>query len=122
MAGARTARLLIRGGPDDGRRIHITGNISTMGRAQINDIVVEESWVSRQHAIIRRQHNGYWIEDLGSQNGTFVNGERVTDEGRRLRDSDRIELGSGGTVCWVFTEPEATREIARPPGPQGRGD
>ena len=47
------------------------------GCAHPNDMVVDELGVSRPHAGIRGGANGYWISDLGSRNGTFVNGEQV---------------------------------------------
>ena len=114
MTSVRGARLGVRGGPDKGRTIYLRDSVTMIGRVSSNDIVVEETWVSRQHANIRKQPNGYWIEDLSSQNGTFVNGERVSPEGQRLRNMDRIDLGSGGTTYWVFSEPDATEDI--PPG------
>ena len=86
-----------------------------MGRAALNDIVVEEPGVSRQHAGIRGDSGGYWIADLGSRNGTFVNGERVGDDPRRLLNYDRIELGGVGTQThWLFMESQMTVDIPRP--------
>ena len=64
-----------------------------MGRAITNDVAVEVTGVSRNHARIRADATGYWIEDLGSRNGTFVNGTQVEGEGQRLRNMDRIEFG-----------------------------
>ena len=86
-----------------------------MGRDPSNDIVVDEPGISRQHAGIRSDRGGYWIEDLSSRNGTFVNGTQIEGEGQRLRDQDRIDLGGMGTnVHWVFREPGATVIITRP--------
>ena len=114
MVSVRRARLRVRGGPASGGTLDLAVGVTMMGRAPVNDIVVEESWVSRQHAAIRGIRSGYWIEDLGSRHGTFVNGERVEGEGQRLHNKDRIELGRTGTkVHWVFEELEATEEIPR---------
>ena len=87
-----------------------------MGRAPLNDIVLDEPGVSRQHAGIRGDSEGYWIADLGSRNGTFVNGERVDVGPRRLRNFDRIALGGVNTpVHWVFMESQATISIPSQP-------
>ena len=86
-----------------------------MGRGPTNDIVVEEPGVSRQHAGIRNDEQGYWIEDLGSRNGTYVNGVELEGEGQRLRDADRIQLGGTDTsIHWVYREQGATVQITRP--------
>jgi pSer/pThr/pTyr-binding forkhead associated (FHA) protein len=83
-----------------------------MGRAALNDLVLDQPGVSRQHAGIRGDSEGYWIADLGSRNGTFVNGERLKSEPRLLRNFDRIELGGTNTpVSWVFMESQATIEM-----------
>ena len=94
------------GGPDEGMTITLSEGMKTSGRAPLNDMVVDEPGVSRQHAGIRGDEAGYWIEDLGSRNGTFVNGESVGTEPRLLRNMDRIELGGVNTpVHWLFIEP-----------------
>ena len=70
--------------------------------------------VSCQHAGIRGGRDGYWIADLGSRNGTFINGEKIAIEPRRLKNFDRIELGGTNTVVHrVFMESQATVEIPR---------
>ncbi len=62
-----------------------------VGRDQFCDIVLQNHTVSRQHARIVRASDGFYIEDLGSLNGTYVNGRRL--EGRaRINDQDRIHV------------------------------
>jgi hypothetical protein len=63
-----------------------------LGRSKEADIRVPDDNVSRRHAEIRLEEDGYWIVDLGSMNGTIVNGKRV--DRARLDDDDRITLGS----------------------------
>ena len=63
----------------------------TIGRGLNNDIILEDTRVSRHHAQLRYRARRFWITDLGSTNGTFVNGEQV--EERALRDGDLISLG-----------------------------
>ena len=107
------AVLWIRGGPDDGSFISLSQAAILMGRDPTSDVVVEGDGVSRQHAMIRTDPNGYWIQDLGSRNGTFVNGAQVEGEGVQLRDTDLVQLG-GSDVEWVFRERAATVGFTRP--------
>ena len=113
MAPAKSI-LWVHGGPDDGHKIQLTTELTLIGRASSNDIVVDDVEVSRQHAGIRGDRGGHWIEDLGSRNGTFVNGVQLEGEGKRLRDNDRIELGGATSVYWVFRELGATVSLPRP--------
>ena len=108
------AILWVRGGPEDSRTIELLEVVTTIGRAPMNAIIVDEVGVSRQHAGIRKDQTGYWIEDLGSRNGTWINGARIEGEGQKLRDSDRIELGGVSSVHWIFRELEATVGITLP--------
>ena len=62
-----------------------------LGRALACDVVVAGSGVSRVHAALVRRRAGWWIEDLGSRNGTWCDGERI--ERRRLADGDLLHLG-----------------------------
>ena len=63
-----------------------------VGRSSDLDMVLVEDMVSRKHARIAVQSDGVWIEDLGSTNGTFVNGEKVNRS--RLKEGDRILIGT----------------------------
>ena len=70
---------------------HRLGVLTTIGRTPDNQIVVPVREVSRRHAEIVLTDTGYVVKDLGSPNGTFVNGERITEH--RLQDEDRIAMG-----------------------------
>ena len=115
------AILSVRGGPDNGAPVSLSGEMTTMGRAEQNDVVVELSGVSRQHATIRRDDQGYWITDLDSRNGTYVDGEKVGPEPRRLRNLARIDLGGPDReVYWIFVESQSTMELeGLPPNIRG---
>jgi pSer/pThr/pTyr-binding forkhead associated (FHA) protein len=63
-----------------------------VGRSSDLDMVLVEDMVSRKHARINLQPDGIWIEDLGSTNGTFVNGEKI--KRARLKEGDRILIGT----------------------------
>jgi len=69
------------------------GNAWRLGRASDSQIKLPGELVSRQHALVQRMENGeYCLFDLGSRNGTFLNGTRVTIP-VTLNDGDRISLG-----------------------------
>jgi len=77
----------------DGSRVAIQGNCS-LGRAPKNQVVLADERVSRRHAIIHAQSEGeFWLVDLGSGNGTFINGRRV-GQPKRLSDGDTIQMGA----------------------------
>jgi hypothetical protein len=63
-----------------------------VGRSSDLDMVLVEDMVSRKHARIVLQSDGIWIEDLGSTNGTFVNGEKIKRS--RLKEGDRVLIGT----------------------------
>src|SRR3984885_13488348 len=63
-----------------------------VGRSSDLDMVLVEDMVSRKHARIGMQGDQIWIEDLGSTNGTFVNGEKI--KGGRLKEGDRVLIGT----------------------------
>jgi FHA domain len=65
----------------------------TLGRSRQNDIAVpSDDFASTAHARIEPRRDGVWVEDVGSTNGTFVNGERV-DGPRRLHAGDVVRIG-----------------------------
>jgi adenylate cyclase len=69
------------------------GNAWRLGRAKDSQIRLPHELVSRQHALVQRMENGdYYLFDLGSRNGTFLNGTRVTIP-VALKDGDRISFG-----------------------------
>src|SRR5690242_21799536 len=63
-----------------------------VGRASDLDMVLVEDMVSRKHAKITASGEQIWIEDLGSTNGTFVNGEKI--KRARLKEGDRVLIGT----------------------------
>jgi len=69
-------------------------NVLAIGRLEDNDIVIDDdSFISSHHARIEVRPEGTWVVDLGSTNGSFVNGQRVSAE-RSVRKGDRIQVGS----------------------------
>jgi hypothetical protein len=84
---ARRQALLV----SDGRRSVLSGSRVVLGRSRDCDVVVSDANVSRRHAELQRDEQGWSVADLGSTNGIKVNGRRV--EHAALRDGDRITLG-----------------------------
>src|SRR5713226_3525989 len=76
----------------DGEPYILQGNCS-LGRARLNTLVLESPKVSRLHAIIHLEKPGeFWLVDLGSSNGTFLNKRRI-HQPVRLREQDQIMIG-----------------------------
>lgn len=110
------ARLVIRRGPATQQEYYLTKPTLTVGREAVNDVPLADPEVSRRHARITYQEGRYVIEDLGSTNGTFVNGSRIAGP-TMLNDSDLIDMGElfsfvfyggAGDIGETFLEPSAT--------------
>jgi serine/threonine protein kinase len=85
-------RIIIRNGPMTNHSFVLHQDITTIGRTAGNDVVIQDATVSRHHARLFF-HNGQWfIEDAGSANGTFVNGNRV-QRPIPLQNGDELRLG-----------------------------
>ncbi|MFN2286505.1 MAG: FHA domain-containing protein [Anaerolineae bacterium] len=98
--------LVIYKGTLAGMRWPLGRDPVTLGRAADCDIVLPERQISRYHARIEWDADGYVLRDLGSKNGTFVNGERVRGQLYHLRDGDEISLAT--TLQIGFVAGEAT--------------
>ncbi len=93
-------RLVLTAGAQVGSAFALDKPSNTIGRVTSKaewDICLEDHSVSRPHARIDRVDNNWVLYDLGSANGTLLNGTAVTEKGRVLRDGDVI--GVGGTVA-----------------------
>ena len=89
IAGAITSALIT---PDGVRHVLETERV-TIGRQSGCTVVIRDTNVSREHVQLRRRPNGWTLRDLGSTNGTKLNGVRVDDE-QMLADGDVIMLGA----------------------------
>lgn len=83
--------MLLLDTPQGAHTIPLESTLLTVGRGLNNDVILEDTRVSRHHAELRYKTRRFWVSDLGSTNGTFVNGERVTEQA--LRSGDTISLG-----------------------------
>lgn len=80
----------------------------TLGRNDDNDIQIKDRWISRNHAMLQRMDHGeFFLIDLGSRNGSFVNGRRVTIP-ITLQDGDQIVLGQSELI---FHCPPPSQEV-----------
>jgi hypothetical protein len=85
------ATLVLFEGERVARTFRLQGTTTTIGRLPTSDVVIEDPAASRSHARIDRGADGFALIDLGSTNGTLLNGEPVTEH--PLRDGDRITIG-----------------------------
>jgi len=125
---SQTYQLLMRSGPTPGKIFELNQNEMTIGRDVLNAIAINDPEISRRHALLALQPGGYMIEDLGSTNGTFVNGQRLMGP-HLLRPGELVLLGE--TVSLVYEalefDPNATLvssageqpQAYRPPSYQG---
>jgi hypothetical protein len=88
-------RLVVLSSPalGDGDVVTLDSHPITLGRGQTNDVPLpDDEYASTRHARVEPRRDGVWVEDIGSTNGTFVNGIRVTRE-RRLAPGDVVRVG-----------------------------
>lgn len=103
---AETAMLLMVDGPSSGMRFFIEKAELVIGRDDRCDVVIPDRQVSRQHASITLRDDGYILKDLGSKNGTFVNGREV-DGPHALQDGDEIQIAYCCKLAFVGAEATA---------------
>jgi DNA-binding response OmpR family regulator len=100
MVGEETAMLILREGQGVGTRWVIDRSDMIIGREEDCDIVLPSRQISRNHARIRRSGGRHILEDLGSKNGTFVNGQELT-EPYPLQDGDEIQIALSFKLFFV---------------------
>jgi serine/threonine-protein kinase len=108
---AQTIRLVVSSGPLSGQSVEVAADL-VVGRHNA-DLILPDLEVSRRHALIRPVAGGIEIEDLGSSNGTYVNGRRI-GKSTLLAPGDQIQLGQSHLRVEIGPPPAAA-ELQRPP-------
>jgi hypothetical protein len=111
----QTPSLLMRKGPHPNKPFPLNKDVITIGRGLDNDIVVDDAEVSRHHARLTRRGHDWILEDLGSRNGTTVNGRRITGP-VTLMPGAQVGLGTG-----ILFSMEMGLPVAPAPPAYGRG-
>jgi pSer/pThr/pTyr-binding forkhead associated (FHA) protein len=88
---AGQALLVVQRGPNAGSKFLIDKDVTTTGRHPESDIFLDDVTVSRRHAEFRRKDGRFFIHDVGSLNGTYVNRQRV--EETELATGDELQIG-----------------------------
>ncbi|MBN1103404.1 MAG: SpoIIE family protein phosphatase [Deltaproteobacteria bacterium] len=97
-------KLYVSSGLKEEAVFEIGGETTTLGRSPDNDIRIEDPSVSRRHARILRKDGGFFIEDLGSSNGTWVNGRLMTS-GTEAKMREGLPVAIGNTILSLVRKP-----------------
>ncbi|QDV70984.1 Oxoglutarate dehydrogenase inhibitor [Rosistilla carotiformis] len=88
------AELIVASGSHQGQGLRITQNPFVIGRNESSGLRIKSSSVSRQHCAIIAREGKFYVKDLGSRNGTFVNDQKLTDrQSCRIRSGDTLQVG-----------------------------
>ena len=96
---AGTALLAVVRGPNEGARYLLDDDVVVVGRHPESDIFLDDITVSRRHAEFRRDGHHFWVHDVGSLNGTYVNGRRTEEQ--QLVTGDEVQIGKFKLVAVV---------------------
>lgn len=89
----KPAFLYVERGPGAGQLIEVKQGTIVVGRASVSDLRLQHPSISRRHAQVKRQGEEFFVKDLGSQNGTFVNKQRIATE-VAVKPGDTIAMGN----------------------------
>ena len=106
---ATTHQLIMHSGPTPNKVFELTQPVIFIGRDFSNEIVINDPEVSRKHARLTAQTGGYVLEDMGSTNGTFVNGQRLLGP-HLMRDGELVSFGENVSLTYeqLQFDPNAT--------------
>jgi pSer/pThr/pTyr-binding forkhead associated (FHA) protein len=92
QVAAEGAALVIRsGGGRSGETFALEGDQIRIGRSPDAEVFLDDVTVSRNHALLVQRRDGYYVDDLNSLNGTYVNRKRI--ESHKLADGDELQVG-----------------------------
>lgn len=102
---AKGPYLVIAEGPRQGVRFPLNQGDNAIGRAMGSEVLLEDQSVSRQHSIVTASPEGLLVEDLGSKNGTYVNGQRL---------SEKVTIGHGDVIqVGIYSLRLITKDISK---------
>jgi serine phosphatase RsbU (regulator of sigma subunit) len=113
-------RLVVRESSGTEREVEITHTPFTLGRQSDNDLVLFDNRISRRHACILENGEGYILQDEGSRHGTFLNGERV-EGSAPLKSGDQIGLGVADYQIFFLTDQASLPKLLAEMGKVGTG-
>ncbi len=108
-SGVFPALVLVQG--NEQRNIVLNRTPFSVGRKVDKDLVIADPRVSRDHALIMLEDEGFFLVDQGSKHGTFVNGERI--QRQKLERNDRLEFGARDSTYAIFNPAHSTSNTAR---------
>ena len=108
MSSPENFKLIVQEGPSPGQQFELTRSEIVLGRDPGVELSLPSPVVSRRHARLLRQGDAYLLEDLGSSNGTYLNGQKIGSERLRLTSGDRIGLGQAILLLYQAPEPGST--------------
>ena len=106
-------QLIMRSGPTPGASFILEGDQLTIGRDATNEITINDAEISRRHARLTFQGGKYVLEDLGSTNGTFVNGQRLAGP-RVLKAGEVVQFGEQIMLVFEVTTIDAGATMVSP--------
>lgn len=118
-------QFVMRSGPTPGVTFPLEGDQLTIGRDSTNGVAINDAEVSRRHSRLSFQGGKYVLEDLGSTNGTFVNGQRLAGP-VVLKPGDVVSLGEQIVLMYdainmdpgaTMAAPRRSARVAPPPAP-----
>jgi phosphoserine phosphatase RsbU/P len=108
-SGVFPALVLVQG--NEQKNIVLNRTPFSVGRKVDKDLVIADPRVSRDHALIVLEEDGFFLVDQGSKHGTFVNGERISRQ--KLERNDRLEFGARDSSYAIFNPAHGTSNTAR---------
>lgn len=114
MQAGESFRLVVRRGPQPNQVYELRDDVINLGRDITNTIAINDREVSRHHLRFTRSGDTYMIEDLGSTNGTFINGKRLSGS-TLLKNGDMIGLGETVTLGFEVARPGSANPYQAPP-------
>jgi pSer/pThr/pTyr-binding forkhead associated (FHA) protein len=108
IPGQDVAMLILREGTGPRRQWTLQGSVIVVGRSEDCHVVIDDRQASRHHARITQTEDGYALEDLGSKNGTYLNGQLLSVPAL-LQDGD--EIGIAFAVRLAFVDAGATAPL-----------